>query len=242
MIYPAVVMCAAFGIVLGLMIFVIPKFTEVLTEMTNGAKLNPLTNGLMAVSSWIAYQYGWAVLIGTPFVLMFMLKFLKRFQPCRLVLDNVTLRLPVMGQIVSKTSIARWTRTLGTLIGAGVPILEAINITRETAGNEVFANMLGKVHYAIRQGDTFANPLKQSKTVDGIVTNMVEVGEETGDLDKMLIKVADNYDEDVDVLVGSLMSLLEPVMIIVLGAIVGTIVLAIFLPMIQIITSLSGTN
>jgi type IV pilus assembly protein PilC len=242
MIYPAVVMCAAFGIVMGLMVFVIPKFTEVLTEMTNGAKLNALTAGLMTVSSWIAYQYGWAVLIGTPFALMFLLKFLRKFRPCRLVLDTINIRLPVVGKIVSKTAIARWTRTLGTLIGAGVPILEAINITRETAGNEVYANMLGKVHYGIRQGDTFANPLKQSKTVDGIVTNMVEVGEETGDLDKMLIKVADNYDEDVDVLVGSLMSLLEPVMIIVLGSIVGTIVLAIFLPMIQIITSLSGAQ
>ncbi|MDO8304040.1 MAG: type II secretion system F family protein [Sedimentisphaerales bacterium] len=240
MIYPAVVMFAAFGIVMGLMIMVIPKFTEVLTEMTNGAKLPALTTGLMAVSSWIAFQYGWAVLVGIPFAIMFVMRFLKKFQPCRLVLDMITLRMPVMGQIVSKTSIARWTRTLGTLIGAGVPILEAINITRETAGNEVFANMLGKVHYGIRQGDTFANPLKQSKTVDGIVTNMVEVGEETGDLDKMLLKVADNYDEDVDVLVGSLMSLLEPVMIIVLGTIVGTIVLAIFLPMITIITSLSS--
>lgn len=242
MIYPAVVMCAAFGIVLGLMIFVIPKFTEVLTEMTGGQKLNPLTLGLMKVSSWIAYQYGWAVLIGVPFGITFLLKFLKRFRPCRLVLDMITLRLPVVGLIVNRTSIARWTRTLGTLIGAGVPILEAINITRETAGNEVFADMLGKVHYAIRQGDTFANPLKQSKTVDGIVTNMVEVGEETGDLDKMMLKVADNYDEEVDVLVGSLMSLLEPVMILVLGTIVGTIVLAIFLPMIQIITGLTNAS
>jgi type IV pilus assembly protein PilC len=240
MIYPAVVMCAAFGIVLGLMIFVIPQFTAVLTEMTNGAKLNALTAGVMDVSSWIAYKYGWAVLLGVPFAIVFLLRFLKKFRPCRLVLDMITLRLPVVGRIVNRTSIARWTRTLGTLIGAGVPILEAINITRETAGNEVFANMLGKVHYAIRQGDTFANPLKQSKTVDAIVTNMVEVGEETGDLDKMMLKVADNYDEEVDVLVGSLMSLLEPVMIIVLGTLVGTIVLAIFLPMIQIITGLTN--
>ena len=240
MIYPAVVMCAAFGIVMGLMILVIPKFTEVLQEMTGGAKLPGLTVGLMKVSSWIAFQYGWAVLIGVPFVFISLLKFLKKFQPCRLVLDMITLRIPVVGLIVNRTSIARWTRTLGTLIGAGVPILEAINITRETAGNEVFANMLNKVHYAIRQGDTFANPLKQSKTVDGIVTNMVEVGEETGDLDKMFLKVADNYDEEVDVLVGSLMSLLEPVMILVLGVIVGTIVLAIFLPMITIITTLTN--
>jgi type IV pilus assembly protein PilC len=158
------------------------------------------------------------------------------------VLDSIKLRLPVMGQLTSKVSVTRWTRTLGTLISAGVPILDALNVTRETAGNEVFANMLGKVHDSIRQGDTFAGPLKQSKTVDLIVSNMVAVGEETGDLDKMLLKVADNYDEQVDVLVASLMSMLEPIMIVVLGAIVMTIVLAIFLPMIGIITNLSAAS
>jgi type IV pilus assembly protein PilC len=121
-----------------------------------------------------------------------------------------------------------------------VPILDALTVTRETAGNEVFAKMLGNVHDSIRQGDTFAGPLRQSKTVDLIVTNMVAVGEETGDLDKMLLKVADNYDEQVDVLVGSLMSLLEPIMVIVLGSIVMTIVLSIFLPMIEVIQGLSG--
>jgi type IV pilus assembly protein PilC len=129
---------------------------------------------------------------------------------------------------------------LGTLISAGVPILDAINVTSETAGNEVFSKMLYNVHNSIRQGDTFAGPLRQSKTVDLIVSSMVSVGEETGDLDKMLMKIADNYDEQVDVLVASLMSLLEPIMILVLGAVVMTIVLAIFLPMIQIITGLSG--
>jgi type IV pilus assembly protein PilC len=146
--------------------------------------------------------------------------------------------MPVIGKLVYKTAVARWTRTLGTLISAGVPILEAINITAETSGNEVYSAMLRKVHNAIRQGDTFANPLKQSKTVDGLVVNMIDVGEETGDMDKMLIKIANNFDEEVDVLVGSLMSLLEPMMIIVLGLTVGTIVLAIFLPMVRIITSL----
>ncbi len=126
------------------------------------------------------------------------------------------------------------------MISAGVPILDALNVTRETAGNEVFSNMLDSVHNSIRQGDTFAAPLRHSKTVDLIVTNMVAVGEETGDLDKMLLKVADNYDEQVDVLVASLMSLLEPIMILVLGGVVMVIVMAIFLPMIQIITGLSG--
>jgi type IV pilus assembly protein PilC len=160
----------------------------------------------------------------------------------RLVLDAIKLRLPVIGQLSGKVAVTRWTRTLGTLIGAGVPILDALNVTRETAGNEVFARMLGNVHNSIRQGDTFAGPLRQSKTVDLIVTNMVAVGEETGDLDKMLLKVADNYDEQVDVLVASLMSLLEPVMIIGLGGIVMMIVLSIFLPMIQVISGLGSAG
>ena len=122
----------------------------------------------------------------------------------------------------------------------GVPILDAIHVTRETAGNEVFAKMLGNVHNSIRQGDTFAAPLRQSKTVDGLICNMVSVGEETGDLDKMLLKIADNYDEQVDVMVTSLMSLLEPIMILVLGGVVMVIVLAIFLPMIQLISGLGS--
>jgi type IV pilus assembly protein PilC len=237
MVYPVVVMTAAFGIVLGLMIGVIPKFSSVLKEMTGG-ELPGLTRGLMAASDWIAFKYGWAVMIAIPFIIVFALRLVRQFPTGRLILDTVNTKMPVIGKLVYKTAVARWTRTLGTLISAGVPILEAINITAETSGNEVYSAMLRKVHNAIRQGDTFANPLKQSKTVDGLVVNMIDVGEETGDMDKMLIKIANNFDEEVDVLVGSLMSLLEPMMIIVLGLTVGTIVLAIFLPMVRIITSL----
>ncbi len=240
MVYPIVVLTAAFAILLFLMWKVIPTFTSVLTEMTGGAQLPKLTRIVFGISNWIAYQWGWAILIGTPFGFVVLLKILRRVRAGRLVLDTIKLRLPVMGKLSGKVAVTRWTRTLGTLIGAGVPILDAINTSRETSGNEVYANMLGKVHNSIRQGDTFASPLRQSKTVDLIVTNMVSVGEETGDLDKMLLKVADNYDEQVDVLVGSLMSLLEPIMVITLGAVVMTIVLSIFLPMIKIITSLSG--
>ncbi len=240
MVYPIVVLTAAFAILLLLMTFVIPQFTGVLTEMTEGEQLPKLTRVVLGISNWIAYQYGWAILIGVPFGLIFLLRAIRTVRAGRVVLDTIKLKLPVMGQLSGKVAVTRWTRTLGTLIGAGVPILDAINTSRETAGNEVYGNMLGNVHNSIRQGDTFAGPLRQSKTVDLIVSNMVSVGEETGDLDKMLLKVADNYDEQVDVLVGSLMSLLEPIMIIVLGSVVMTIVLAIFMPMIKIITTLSG--
>ncbi|UCE99683.1 MAG: type II secretion system F family protein [Planctomycetota bacterium] len=239
MIYPVVVLTVAFLILLALMTFVIPQFETVLGEMVEG-KLNPVTRTVLGISHWIAYDFGWVVLIGVPFGAVFLLKVIKLFRVGRLVLDTIKLKLPIMGKLSSRIAVTRWTRTLGTLINAGVPILDAINVTRETAGNEVFANMLANVHDSIKQGDTFASPLKQSKTVDLIVSNMVAVGEETGDLDKMLLKVADNYDEQVDVLVAGLMSLLEPVMILCLGAIVMTIVLAIFLPMIQIISGLSA--
>jgi type IV pilus assembly protein PilC len=241
MIYPSVVLTAAFLILLGLMLFVVPNFKDALTEMTEGAQLPKITQIVLGISSWIALRYGWAVLLGVPFAVIFTLKMIRKLRIGRYILDSIKLRIPVMGQITSKVSVTRWTRTLGTLISAGVPILDAINVTRETAGNEVYAKMLGNVHNSIRQGDTFAAPLRQSKTVDLIVSNMVAVGEETGDLDKMLLKVADNYDEQVDVLVASLMSMLEPIMIVCLGSMVMTIVLAIFAPMIQIITTLSSS-
>ncbi len=240
MIYPAVVISAAFLILLGLMLFVVPNFRDALTEMTEGAELPKITQIVLGISNWIALQYGWLILLGVPFAIILTLRFIRKFRLGRYILDSIKLRVPVMGQITGKVSVTRWTRTLGTLISAGVPILDAINVTRETAGNEVYAKMLNNVHNSIRQGDTFAGPLRQSKTVDLIVSNMVAVGEETGDLDKMLLKVADNYDEQVDVLVASLMSMLEPIMIVVLGTMVMTIVLAIFAPMIQIITTLSS--
>src|SRR6185436_8435490 len=148
--------------------------------------------------------------------------------------------IPVLGGIMGKTAIARFTRTLGTLISAGVPILDALNITKETCGNEVYSRAILKVHDAVREGESMADPLRATKVVDTIVVNMVDVGEETGDLDKMLIKIADNYDSDVDVLVGSLISILEPVMVVMLGVIVGFIVIALFAPMISLIQSVSS--
>lgn len=238
MVYPLVVMTVAFLIVLGLMIFIIPTFSEVLTDMSEGeAGLPALTQTLLNISDWLTGRRGLnaGMVALAPFAFFAFLKFLRKFRYGRYSLDWVKLHLPVIKNLVYKTTVARWTRTLATLIGAGVPILEALNITRDTADNEIYGNMLSRVHQAIRQGDTFANPLRQSKTVDAIVVNMVDVGEETGDLDKMLMKVADNFDEEADVMVGAMMSLLEPVMIVCLGLIVGTIVLAMFLPMVKII-------
>ena len=239
MVYPVVVMVIAGSIVLFLMLKIIPVFSTVLMDMSDGAaELPPLTQVLMNISAWLLGRAGFNALMVVlfPFVVIAVLKFIRQFRVGRLILDVIKLKMPVIGQLSYKISVARWTRTLGTLISAGVPILEALNITRDTAGNEVYARTLNKVHHAIRQGDTFANPLRQSKTVDSMVVNMIDVGEETGDMDKMLEKIANNYDEETDVLVGSLMSLLEPIMVVLLGLIVGTIVIAMFLPMVKMIT------
>ncbi len=239
MVYPIVVIFAAVGIVTGIMIVVVPKFQEIFHDF--GTELPGVTKVLIGISNWVVggTPPGWALLLFSPIAFLIFFKLARQSRGGRYATDVVTMKLPVMGGIVSKTAVGRFTRTLGTLINAGVPILEAINITKETSGNEVLAQALEKVHDSIREGDTFANPLRASKVVDSIVVNMIDVGEETGDLDSMLIKVADNYDDEVDTLVGTLFSLIEPIMVLVLGGIVGFIVVALFMPLVSLIGSVS---
>ncbi len=239
MIYPGVVISIAVGIVSMIMIFVIPKFEAIFSDFK--LELPGPTKLLLAMSRWFANDYGWAYILAAPFVIAGLMKLIGLSEGGRYALDVVKLKIPILGAILGKTAIARFTRTLGTLISAGVPILDAINITKETAGNEVYARALVKVHDAIREGESMADPLRATKVCDAIVVNMIDVGEETGDLDKMLLKVADNYDNDVDVLVGSLISILEPVMVVVLGVIVGFIVIALFMPMISLIQGMSSS-
>ena len=241
MIYPAVVITIAVGIVTMIMIFVIPKFEQIFHDFK--VELPAVTESLLTVSRFFAPpKNGWIYLILSPIVFVILLKLAKMSEGGKYAVDAVKLKIPILGSIVGKSVIARFTRTLGTLISAGVPILDAINITKETCGNEVFSRAMTKVHDAIREGESFADPLRATKVCDAIVVNMVDVGEETGDLDKMLLKVADNYDNDVDVLVGSLISILEPVMVVVLGVIVGFIVIALFMPMITLIGSMTGSK
>lgn len=235
MVYPSVVLAAAFLIVMGLMTFVIPVFSNVIVDLSDGQrKLPALTQALLNMSEWFKGNYGLnaVVVVFVPLLLILSLKVICRFRPGRYSMDWLKLHIPIIRGIVYRTSVARWTRTLATLINAGVPLLDSLKIAQETAENQVYSAMLNRAHQSIRQGNTLAYPLGQSNAVDELVVNMVEVGEETGDLDKMLLKIAGNFDEEADVMIGSLMSLLEPIMIIVLGLIVGTIVLAIFLPMV----------
>ena len=232
MIYPAAVITFAMAIVTLLLIFIVPKFKDIFTGMN--AQLPSLTQMLLNISDGVAHG-GWALIIGLPIGFYMLLKLLKLSPSGRYFVDNVAAHTPILGQIVSKTAVARFSRTLGTLLSAGVPILEAINITAETAGNEVFCRALKKVHDGIREGENFSEPLRQAKIVQPMVVNMIDVGEETGDLDKMLEKVADTYDEEVATLVQGMTALLEPVMVITLGIIVGFVVVALFMPMVALI-------
>ena len=199
-----------------------------------GEKLPALTQTLLDISTWVKGG-GWIVILGMPFGLWAIARLMRISPGGRYMMDSLKLRIPILGQIVSKTAVARFSRTLGTLLSAGVPILEAIHITADTAGNEVFARALHRVHDGIREGENFADPLRQAKIVQPMVVNMIDVGEETGDLDKMLDKVADTYDDEVTTLVQGMTSLLEPVMVITLGLIVGFIVVALFMPMVHMI-------
>lgn len=238
MIYPAVVITIAIGVVSAIMVFVIPKFKQIFSDFH--LDLPMPTQILLNISTWFATEYGWAYVLFSPIFFMIAWRLIRLGEGGRYATDVIKLKIPILGLILSKTAVARFTRTLGTLISAGVPILDAINITKETSGNEVFMRALTKVHDAIREGESMADPLRATKVCDAIVVNMIDVGEETGDLDKMLIKVADNYDADVDVLVGSLISILEPVMVVVLGVIVGFIVVALFMPMISLIQGMTN--
>jgi type IV pilus assembly protein PilC len=244
MVYPIVVILIASLILTGIMWFIIPKFEEIFRDF--GVALPGLTRGLIFSSRWVAGKNagqsipGALIILPAPILIWMFFKLVRTAGPGRAITDTILLWLPVFGNLIKKTIIARFTRTLGTLIAAGVPILEAIKITAETSGNYVYEKALMKVHDSIREGESFAEPLRLSKTCDPIVVNMIDVGEETGEMDQMLLKIADNYDEEVDVAVASLVSLLEPLMVVVLGVIVGTVVVAMFLPLVAMIQSLQG--
>ena len=235
MVYPVVVILVAVGILSFIMIYIIPKFESIFKDF--GFKLPALTEALMATSAWFV-KY-WYVLPLFPLGFWLLIKLIRLNKTGNYVMDRIKLWIPVMGQIIEKTVVARTTRTLGTLVSSGVPILEALSITRETCTNAVFERMYQKIYESIREGETIAQPMKECRLVDDMVVNMIDVGEETGDLDTMLYKIADVYDEEVNVLVEGLISLLEPIMIVILGLIIGTIVVALFMPLIKLLEGLS---
>jgi len=236
MVYPCVVILVAVAIVGFIMYFIIPKFKKIFADF--GVDLPPMTMVVIAASDWVVQYFYLIPLI--PMSFWILIKLMKMNKYGAYAVDWMKLKMPVFGNLIEKTIVARTMRTLGTLVSSGVPILEALSIVRETAGNAVFERTFARVIDSIREGDTIAQPLREARIVDDMVVNMIDVGEETGDLDTMLNKIADVYDEEVDAAVEAMVSLLEPIMIVFLGGVIGYIVIAMFMPLITLISQLSG--
>jgi len=237
MTYPLVVLVAALGILTFLMVFIIPKFAEIFTDLLGGKALPPITQFVIGLSDAVANQ--WYVFLGGGFGAVILFKLLKQTPRGAATLDKVKMRTPLFGQLVRKTAVARFARTLGTLMQSGVPILQALNIVRDTAGNQVVADAIQKIHDSVKEGESVAMPMEASGVFPGMVVSMVDVGEETGALPEMLVRVADGYDEEVDMAVEALTSIIEPIMIVFLALIIGTIVIAMFVPLISIVSEMS---
>ena len=236
MLYPIAVILFAVAVVTVLLIFIVPRFEKLFAEVK--VDMPAVTKVLIGVSRWMLENIWWLWLV--PVVVLVLIMFLKRLPRVAYFIDGMKLRMPLFGVVVRKAVIARFARTLGTLTQSGVGIIEALEICKGTTANEVVARALEGVQDAVREGENIAGPLSQAKVFDDVVVNMVDVGEETGELDKMLLKVGDTYENDVEVAVDSMVSLLEPLLIVVVGGIVFFIVLALFLPLTKMLTELGN--
>lgn len=237
MIYPIIIVCVATAIVAVLMVFVVPKFEDIFSGLLKGRPLPALTQGLLTVSNFFKNHY--LLAIGCAFGLYIGFKLFAKTRFGRRALDWLLINMPIFGDLFLKAAIARFTRTFGTLLASGVPILHALIITRDTSGNVHVANAINVVHDRVKEGDNVAKPLESTHIFPGMVTSMIEVGEETGALPDMLTRIADTYDEEVDNAVAGLTSIIEPIMIVFMAVMVGTIVIALFLPLVTIIQQLS---
>ena len=240
MFYPCAVMVVAVAIMAVLMIYVIPQFESVFQGMMEGAQLPAFTRLVLGISRAVKDHILYTLAVVAVFVGLFL--WAIRTKAGRRIWDKFKLKVPVFGPVVSKVAISRFTRTLGTLVSSGVPILQALMIVKETSGNVIVGNAVGAVHESVKEGETITAPLEASGVFPPMVISMVDVGEQTGALPEMLLKIADNYDEEVDNAVSAMTSLLEPIMIIFLAVIVGSIVIAMFLPLIALMNGIDSTG
>jgi type IV pilus assembly protein PilC len=235
MYYPIAVVTIAVVILAFILTYVVPQFEKMFKEQTGGG-LPAITQLLVSMSQTVKSY--WFLLPGVPFCFYVLVKAIARSDKGRLGIDKFKLKMPLFGNIIKKSTVSRFCRTLGTLITSGVPILEALRIVKDAVGNKVISNAVESVHGSIREGETIAEPLRQSGVFDDLIVSMISVGEETGEIDKMLSKIADNYDLEVDVAVESFSRLLEPLIIVFLGGMVAFIVISLFMPLINIIKSI----
>ncbi|HWY40408.1 MAG TPA: type II secretion system F family protein [Chthoniobacterales bacterium] len=236
MVYPIIVMTMAIAIMGFLLVFIVPKFEAIFHDMLGDRPLPAITTLVIGVSRFV--QTHWLVIVAIIFALIAGYKFGNRTARGKSVFDRAKLHFPLFGEVIRKTAISRFSRTLGTLVTSGVPILQALNITRETAGNIVIARAISQVHESVKEGDSIVQPLEASSAFPPMVVSMIDVGEETGQLPEMLLKIADVYDDEVDTSVAAMTAALEPIMIVFLALVVGIIVVALFLPLISIIQGL----
>ncbi len=238
MAYPVIVLVIAMGIMMFLLAFIVPKFEQIFNDMLQGKPLPALTQLVINASNVVKGNFLAIVAVIVGIIIVY--KLIARTEKGRWWIDRILLRAPLFGDLARKSSISRFSRTLGTLVTSGVPILQALNITRDTAGNAIVADAVTKVHDAVKEGESIVAPLEASGVFPPMVISMVDVGEETGQLPEMLLKIAEVYDDEVDNAVEGLTSLLEPIMIVFLALIVGTIVIALFMPLITIIQELQN--
>jgi len=238
MIYPIIVMFLAVAIMAFLLVFIVPKFEQIFKDMLGDKPLPTITLFVIGASNLVKDH--WLIIIGVIIALVIGIKMLGRTVGGRKAIDQIKLRAPLVGDLNRKTSISRFTRTLGTLVTSGVPILQALNITRDTAGNSILAHAISQVHDSVKEGESIMQPLEASGAFPPMVISMIDVGEETGQLPQMLLKIAEIYDDEVDNSVAGLTSMLEPIMIVFLALVVGTIVIALFMPLISIISGLQA--
>src|SRR5213592_1448543 len=236
MVYPGIVMTMAVCIMGFLLVFIVPRFEVIFHDLLGDKPLPPVTRFVIGVSGSLK-NHG-LVVLGVVVAVVTLYKFIGRTRRGRLAIDTFKLRMPLFGNLNRKTAISRFARTLGTLVTSGVPILQALNITRETAGNAAIARAIAQVHDSVKEGESIVQPLEASRVFPPMVISMIDVDEETGRLPDMLLKIADVYDDDVDNSVAALTTMLEPVMIVFLALVVGTIVIALFMPLISIISGL----
>ena len=240
MFYPVAVLIVAVAIMAVLVIIVIPKFKEVFAGLGEGRPLPGFTQFVLNISDTVRNHMVMTVIVIAAVVIAFMMFIKTKFG--RHAWDKFLLKMPVLGPVISKVAISRFTRTLGTLVSSGVPILQALMIVRETSGNVIVANAVTAVHESVKEGETITAPLEASGVFPPMVISMVDVGEQTGALPEMMMKIADNFDDEVDNAVAAMTSLLEPIMIIFLAVIVGSIVIAMFLPLIDLMNGLGGDD
>ena len=242
MVYPVIVMFIAVAILVFLMIFIVPKFKEMFSN--TDSELPLISKIVFGMSEFFLARPLFVPNVVFVFIMfgigVFLFNIWGRTSGGRAVIDNLKLKMPILGDIQRKSAVSRFSRTLGTLVTSGVPILQALNITRDTAGNVVISKAIEKVHEAVKEGETIVTPLQASGVFPNMVISMVDVGEETGQLPEMLLKVADVYDDEVDNAVTALTSILEPIMIVILALIVGAVVFALFLPLIKMISTMGN--